>query len=97
MLTAQKQPKVSDNRDTNFSKLTPFFYYFVVVFKDMKEVNSMYFHWGECDDRHRNCEKWANNGLCEKDPKKMDHWCPWNCHKCAPETLGNTEDIFYID
>ena len=48
----------------------------------------MYLTWGECDDRHRKCSHWRSRGLCEKKAKRMDRWCPWACHKCVPEKLG---------
>ena len=61
---------------------------FVAVFKTIKQINSMYLTWGECDDRHRKCSHWRSRGLCEKKAKRMDRWCPWACHKCVPEKLG---------
>ena len=61
---------------------------FVAVFRTIKQINSMYLTWGECDDRHRKCSHWRSRGLCEKKAKRMDHWCPWACHKCVPEKLG---------
>ena len=59
-----------------------------VVYRDIREVNEKYFHWGECDDMNDDCQQWAKQGLCQKDPEKMNEMCPWSCHKCAPMKLG---------
>ena len=63
-------------------------YHLFAVFRDIKAVNRKYFHWGECDDQHQDCVTWAGEGLCDEQPEKMHSWCPWSCHKCAPELLG---------
>lgn len=60
----------------------------VAVFKDMKAVNKKHFNWGECDDQNKNCGTWVAKGLCTSEPQDMDKMCPWSCHKCAPEMLG---------
>ena len=58
------------------------------VFSDIKAVNRKFFHWGECDDQHQDCVTWANEGMCDEEQEKMHSWCPWSCHKCAPELMG---------
>lgn len=58
------------------------------VFRNIKAVNRKFFHWGECDDQHQDCVTWASKGLCDEEPEKMHSWCPWSCHKCAPELMG---------
>ena len=58
------------------------------VFSDIKAVNRKFFHWGECDDQHQDCVTWANKGMCDEEQEKMHSWCPWSCHKCAPELMG---------
>lgn len=58
------------------------------MYRNIKAVNRKFFHWGECDDQHQDCEAWAQKGMCDEEPEKMHSWCPWSCHKCAPELMG---------
>ncbi|KAJ7390797.1 peptidase M10A [Desmophyllum pertusum] len=72
---------------TNYNKDNRWGYCFPKLYKDIKEVNKRFLRWGECDDQHEDCKTWVKNGMCEEQPTKMDSWCPWSCHKCAPELL----------
>ena len=56
-------------------------------------MNEKFFHWGECDDLNDDCQQWAKQGLCQKDPEEMHEMCPWSCHKCAPMKLGKYEAV----
>ncbi|KAK2561719.1 Nematocyst expressed protein 8 [Acropora cervicornis] len=58
-----------------------------LVYKDLHEVNRMYFNFGECDDAHQDCGMWARGGHCADKSQEIDKLCPWSCHKCAPELL----------
>ncbi|XP_020623418.1 putative tyrosinase-like protein tyr-3 [Orbicella faveolata] len=62
-------------------------FYLSAVYDNITEVNRKYFHWGECDNTRRECRAWAKQGMCQYKPDKMNSWCPWSCHMCAPEQM----------
>ncbi|XP_078351704.1 uncharacterized protein LOC144636382 [Oculina patagonica] len=72
---------------TNYNKDKRWGYCFPKLYRNIKAVNRKYLYWGECDDQHTECRSWAKKGMCEEQPSKMDSWCPWSCHKCAPELM----------
>lgn len=72
---------------TDYNKDKRWGYCFPKLYRDIREVNEKFFHWGECDDLNDDCRQWAKQGLCQKDPEEMHEMCPWSCHKCAPMKL----------
>ncbi|XP_015768528.1 PREDICTED: fibronectin-like [Acropora digitifera] len=71
----------------NYNRDTRWGYCFPKLYKDLHEVNRMYFNFGECDDAHQDCGMWAREGRCADKSQEIDELCPWSCHKCAPELL----------
>jgi hypothetical protein len=50
--------------------------------------------WGDefdCKDVHKNCEDWAKNGECEKNPEYMKKDCQKSCNICGGGATPDAE------
>lgn len=44
-----------------------------------------------CDDKHKFCNVWANNGECEENPYDMNRFCPKSCGVCLSDDVDERE------